>query len=50
MHRRMLMLLETALSNPRFKSLVGDPRARDPLFALYRVLEPLYDGRSDRSA
>ena len=50
MHRRMLTLLETALKNPRFNSFVGDPRASDPLFVLYRVLEPLYENRSDTSA
>lgn len=42
MHRRMLVLLERALGDPRFKRFVNDPRARDPLFVLCRVLEPLY--------
>lgn len=47
MHRRMLLLLERALGNPDFKPFMADPRASDPLFVLYRVLEPLYRGRSD---
>lgn len=47
MHRRMLALLERALGDPGFRPFVSDPRARDPLFVLYRVLEPLYGCRSD---
>ena len=50
MHERMLVLLETALSDPDFRTFIRDPRANDPLFVLYRMLEPLYEGRSDTSA
>jgi DNA-binding XRE family transcriptional regulator len=46
MHRRMLVLLERALSYPGFRSSMCDPRTSDPLFVLYRVLEPHYEGRS----
>jgi DNA-binding transcriptional regulator YiaG len=49
LHRRMLVLLERALSDPGFKPFVRDPRASDPLFVLYRVLEPLYGSRSDNT-
>ena len=46
LHRRLLMLLDQALANPAFEPIVGDPRANDPLFVLYRILEPLYAGRA----
>jgi DNA-binding XRE family transcriptional regulator len=41
-HHRLLLLLEHGLSNPSFRSALRDPRAGDPLFLLYRLLEPLY--------
>jgi len=41
-HHRLLLLLEHGLSNPSFRSALRDPRADDPLFLLYRLVEPLY--------
>jgi DNA-binding transcriptional regulator YiaG len=41
-HHRLLLLLEHGLSNASFKSALRDPRAGDPLFLLYRLLELLY--------
>jgi DNA-binding XRE family transcriptional regulator len=49
LHRRLLVLLERALGDPGFKPFVSDPRAGDPLFVLFRLLEPLYEGRSHSS-
>ena len=49
-HRRLLLLLEEALADPRFKPIVRDPRANDPLFLLYRLLKPLYTSRAAPSA
>jgi transcriptional regulator with XRE-family HTH domain len=41
-HRRLLLLLEHGLSTPSFRTTLRDPRAEDPLFLLFRLLEPLY--------
>jgi DNA-binding XRE family transcriptional regulator len=41
-HHKLLVLLEHGLSNPSFRTALRDPRAADPLFLLYRLLEPLY--------
>jgi len=41
-HRRLLLLYDHGLSNRYFHQTLSDPRARDPLFLLYRLLEPLY--------
>jgi hypothetical protein len=46
MHHRFLVLLESALANPSFKPALRDPRAGDPMFLLYRLLEPLYERHS----
>ena len=50
MHRRLLELLTQASATADFKPIVRDPRADDPLFVLYRLLEPLYDDRAARNA
>jgi len=42
-HRRLLVLLEHGLSTPSFRRTLRDPRVNDPLFILYRLLEPLYE-------
>lgn len=42
MHHRLLLLLEHGLLNRSFRTTLRDPRAADPLFLLYRLLEPLY--------
>jgi DNA-binding XRE family transcriptional regulator len=47
-HRRLLLLLEHGLSTPSFRTALRDPRAEDPLFLLFRLVEPLY--RSSRVA
>jgi transcriptional regulator with XRE-family HTH domain len=41
-HRRLLLLLEHGLTSPSFRTALRDPRADDPLFLLYGLLEPLY--------
>jgi transcriptional regulator with XRE-family HTH domain len=41
-HRRLLLLLEHGLSTPSFRTTLRDPRSEDPLFLLFRLLEPLY--------
>jgi hypothetical protein len=48
-HRRLLLLLEEALADPKFKPIVLGARANDPLFLLYRLLKPLYANRSVHS-
>jgi transcriptional regulator with XRE-family HTH domain len=50
MHHRLLILLEKGLANPPMRFTLMDVRARDPMFLLYRLLEPLYGSRSDKSA
>jgi transcriptional regulator with XRE-family HTH domain len=42
---RILILLEHGLATPSFRKILRDPRAADPMFLLYRLLEPLYGGR-----
>jgi hypothetical protein len=44
MHQRLLVLLEKGLTNPSFRPSLQDMRASDPMFVLYRLLEPLYEG------
>jgi hypothetical protein len=46
MHHRLLVLLEQGLTNPAVRSTLLDKQARDPMFLLYRLLEPIYGGRS----
>ncbi len=41
-HHRLMLQLEHGLSNPSFRSALRDPRAGDPLFLLYRLLESIY--------
>lgn len=41
-HRRLLLLLEHGLSKSSFRAALRDPRAEDPLFLLFRLIEPLY--------
>jgi transcriptional regulator with XRE-family HTH domain len=47
MHRRLLLLLEHGLLSRSFRTSLRDPRAADPLFLLYRLLEPLYESTLD---
>jgi predicted transcriptional regulator len=42
---RILILLEHVLATPSFRKILRDPRAADPMFLLYRLLEALYGGR-----
>ncbi len=42
MHLRLLHLLEQSLTRPSFGVILRDPRVSDPMFLLYRLLEPLY--------
>jgi predicted transcriptional regulator len=42
---RILILLEHALATPSFRKILRDPRAADPMFLRYRLLEPLYGDR-----
>jgi transcriptional regulator with XRE-family HTH domain len=49
-HRRLLELLARASTDPSFKPVVRDERAGDPLFVLYRLLQPLYAERAARNA
>jgi len=42
MHLRILLLLEQSLARPTFRSTLRDPRSADPMFLLYRLLEPIY--------
>jgi len=41
-HLRILHLLERQLATRSFRASLGDPRAGDPMFLLYRLLKPLY--------
>jgi transcriptional regulator with XRE-family HTH domain len=42
MHHRLLLLLEHGLLNRSFRATLRNPRAADPLFLLYRLLELFY--------
>ena len=42
LHLRVLQLLESQLSTRRFRASLQDPRSGDPMFLLYRLLQPLY--------
>ncbi len=46
MNLRIMMLLEHGLATPAFRKTLRDPRAADPMFLLFRLLEPLYRERS----
>jgi transcriptional regulator with XRE-family HTH domain len=50
MHHKLLVLLENGLANPPVRLTLLDVRAKDPMFLLYRLLEPLYGSRSAKSA
>jgi transcriptional regulator with XRE-family HTH domain len=41
-HLRILQLIDQNLGKPSFRTMLNDPRARDPMFLLHRLLEPLY--------
>ena len=41
-HLRILQLIEESLATRSFRTVLGDPRATDPMFLLHRLLEPLY--------
>ena len=43
---QMLLLLEKSIRDGRFRAVLLDPRARDPLFILYHLLDPVYGGKS----
>jgi transcriptional regulator with XRE-family HTH domain len=45
MNLRILILLEHGLAKPSFRKTLRDPRATDPMFLLYCLLEPLYGNR-----
>ena len=42
MHHRLLALWEQGLVNLSFRKALQDPRATDPMFLLFRLLQPLY--------
>jgi predicted transcriptional regulator len=46
MNLRIMMLLEHGLATRSFRKTLRDPRAADPMFLLYRLLEPFYGDRS----
>jgi DNA-binding XRE family transcriptional regulator len=48
LHLRVLQLLQSQLSTRRFRASLQDPRSGDPMFLLYRLLQPLY-GEEDAS-
>ena len=48
-HLRILQLLEQRLTTRSFRATLRDPRAGDPMFLLYRLLEPSYGEISSRT-
>ena len=48
LHLRILQLLEHRLATRSFGATLRDPRAGDPMFLLFRLLEPVYQDRSAR--
>lgn len=42
---RSLLLLERAIVQPGFQSILRDPRANDPMFVMYSVLSRVYGSR-----
>jgi DNA-binding XRE family transcriptional regulator len=48
LHLRILQLLEQRLATRSFRATLQDPRAGDPMFLLYRLLEPVYQDRALR--
>ena len=41
-HLRLLNLLKESLTRPAVRASLQSPRAHDPMFFLYQLLEPLY--------
>jgi transcriptional regulator with XRE-family HTH domain len=50
MHHRLLVLWEQGLTNRSLKPTLKDPKANDPIYLLYRLLESLYEARSVKNA
>jgi transcriptional regulator with XRE-family HTH domain len=46
MHLRIIILLQRHLTKPPFRRALMDPRAADPTFLLYRLLEVSYRVRT----
>jgi DNA-binding XRE family transcriptional regulator len=44
-HLRILALLDQQLTSRTLRGALLDPRAGDPMFLLFRLLEPLYTDR-----
>lgn len=49
-HLRILTLLERCQATPAFRAALRDSRAGDPMFLLYRLLDPIYSDRADHPA
>ncbi len=49
LHLRILLQLDKQVGSAGFKRILGDPRIVDPLFLLYRLLNPLYSGRKPKN-
>ena len=45
---RILTILDQQLTSRTLRAALRDPRSGDPLFVLYRLIEPLYAGRQPR--
>ena len=43
MHNRLLLLWERGLTNPSLRSALKNSDANDPMYLLYRLLQPLYE-------
>lgn len=48
MHHRLLLLLEKALANPSVRPAFRNVQRNDPMFVLYKLLEPLYGSRFEK--
>ena len=44
-HLRILAILDQHLTSPTLRAALRDPRSGDPMFVLYRLLQPLYADR-----
>jgi hypothetical protein len=49
LHLRILLQLDKQVGSAGLKKILGDPRIVDPLFLLYRLLNPLYSGRKPKN-
>jgi transcriptional regulator with XRE-family HTH domain len=47
-HLRILTILDQHLTSRTLRVALRDPRSGDPMFVLYRLLEPLYSNRPVR--